>query len=73
MTTPVIPASFRICADCAHCELHPDDAGLSRCAMEKTAPNYVSGQARNQFCEIMRMDFGKCGPDGRLWAKKASA
>ena len=68
MTEPI-----RLCCDCrfykknwcAHITGYGD--ALDTCHNPVVSGNLVTGKSNGCFCDTMRMEWGKCGPDGKYW------
>lgn len=69
MTEPI-----RLCCDC---RFYKKDWGaritgfgdtFDTCHNPVVSENLVTGKSKdNRFCDMMRMEWGKCGPYGKYW------
>ena len=62
-----LPANLRY--RCAHAGTTGTTGTTPRCqhARATLAPDPVTGEEKQEFCSVMRLDDGACGPDAKLY------
>ncbi len=64
---------IKLCKDCNHYKKdwfeHLTGGGdrFDMCYNPVVSENLVTGKVKDRFCDMMRMEWGKCGPYGKYW------
>jgi len=64
---------IKLCKDCKHykrdwsARITGYGDTFDVCLHPALTGNVVTGKSNGRFCDVMRMEWGKCGPYGKYW------